>query len=92
MTTTIHQLCEQLQKLLIEDARRLGRASGFIQRQRKLTGASFVPALVFGWLANPQASLELCQSARVCGVEISPQGLQERLNSPWCQTAQKGYG
>jgi hypothetical protein len=25
---------------------------------------------------------ELCQSARVCGVEISPQGLQERLNSP----------
>jgi hypothetical protein len=25
---------------------------------------------------------ELCQSARVCGIEISPQGLQERLNSP----------
>lgn len=31
----------------------------------------------------PQASLEeLCQSAAVCGVTISPQGLQERMNSP----------
>ena len=82
MTTTIHQLCSHLQNLLIEDADRLGRESGFIQRQRKLTGASFAQALVFGWQANAQASLEeLCQSARICGVEISPQGLQERLNS-----------
>lgn len=39
--------------------------------------------MIFGWQANPQASLEeLCQSASVCGVDISPQGLQERLNSP----------
>ena len=83
MTTTIHQICRDLQNLLMKDADRLGRESGFIQRQRKLTGASFAQALVFGWLANPQASLEeLCQSARVCGVQISPQGLQERLRTP----------
>jgi hypothetical protein len=38
--------------------------------------------LIFGWQANPQASLEeLCQSAGAYGVKISPQGLQERLNS-----------
>ena len=81
--TTIPQLSQILQKLLIEDANTIGRESGFIQRQRKLSGASFAQGLVFGWQANPQASLEeLCQSARVCGVEISPQGLQERLNSP----------
>lgn len=83
MKTTIPQLSRILQRLLIEDANRIGRESGFIQRQRKLSGASFVQSLIFGWQANPQASLEeLCQSARVCGVEISPQGLQERLNSP----------
>jgi len=83
LSTSIDELSEILQQLLIEDANRLGRASGFIQRQRKLTGASFVQSLVFGWQANPQASLEeLCQSASVCGVEISPQGMQERLNSP----------
>jgi hypothetical protein len=28
----------------------------------------------------------LCQSAEVCGVQISPQGLQERLNSPEANT------
>jgi len=83
MSTTIANISHYLQELLIRDADRLGRESGFIQRQRKLSGASFVQSLVFGWQANPQASLEeLCQSAAVCGVNISPQGLQERLNSP----------
>jgi hypothetical protein len=81
--STILDLCHTLQALLIQDADRLGRTSGFIQRQRKWSGASFVQSLIFGWQAHPQASLEeLCQSAAVCGVKISPQGLQERLNSP----------
>ena len=82
MSTSIDQLSEILQQLLIEDANQIGRESGFIQRQRKLSGSSFAQTLIFGWQANPNASLEeLCQSASVCGVEISPQGLQERLNS-----------
>lgn len=83
MCTSIDDLCEILQQLLIEDARQLGRETGFIKRERKFDGASFAQTLIFGWQANPQASLEeLCQSARVGGVAISPQGLQERLNSP----------
>jgi hypothetical protein len=83
MSTSIAELAEILQKLLIEDANIIGRETGFIQRQRKLSGASFAQALIFGWQANPQASLEdLCQSASQAGVNISPQGLQERLNSP----------
>ena len=53
MTTTIHQLCNQLQKLLIEDAERLGRESGFIQRQRKLTGASFAQTPRFWLVGKP---------------------------------------
>lgn len=82
MSTSIDELSQILQQLLIEDANQIGRESGFIQRQRKLSGSSYAQALIFGWQANPNASLEdLCQSARVCGVEISPQGLQERLNS-----------
>src|SRR6185436_7524818 len=71
------------QELLIRDANEIGRKSGFIRRERKLNGASFAQSLLFGWQAKPQASLEdLCQSAQVCGVQISPQGMQERLNSP----------
>lgn len=81
--TTIPELSQILQNVLIQDANQLGRSSGFIRRQRKLSGASFAQSLVFGWQANPQASLEeLCQSAAISGVQISPQGLQERLNSP----------
>lgn len=83
MVTTIQQLSQILQQLLIQDAEQIGRTSGFIQRERKWNGASFAQSLIFGWQANPQASLEeLCQSAALCGVRISPQGLQERLNSP----------
>lgn len=81
MATSLQELAEILQQLLIIDANHLGRTSGFIQRQRKLTGSSFVQALVFGWQANPRASLEdLCQAACASGVIISPQGLQERLD------------
>lgn len=82
MCTSITELGEILQTLLIEDADRIGRESGFIQRQRKFSGSSFAQTLVFGWQANANASLEeLCQSASQAGVNISPQGLQERLNS-----------
>jgi len=82
-STSISELCDILQQLLIDDANRIGRESGFIQRVRKFNGSSFAQSLIFGWQAKPQASLEdLCQSASVCGVQISPQGLQERLNSP----------
>ena len=90
MSTTIPQLSKILQTLLIEDANRLGRTSGFIQRQRKVTGSSFAQSLVFGWQSNPKASLEeLCQTACASGVMISPQGLQERLNSPQAATFMK---
>lgn len=83
MSTTIPELCQILQALLIQDADAIGRSSGFIQRQRKFKGSSFAQSLIFGWQANPQASLEeLCQSACASGVTISPQGLQERLNCP----------
>ena len=77
---TVAQVCETLQEVLNVEARQAGRESGFIQRERKLNGASFVQTLVFGWLANPQASLEeLSQAAATCGLEISAQGLAERF-------------
>lgn len=80
--TTLQQVGSRLQKLLIEDANALGRSTGFIQRVRKLSGASFAQTVVLGYQADPHASLEgLCQCASACGVSISPQGLQERLNA-----------
>jgi hypothetical protein len=62
--TTVPHLAQTLQTLVTTTADTLARATGFVQRQSKLTGAAFAQALVFGWLANPQASLgELAQAA-----------------------------
>jgi len=80
---TLAQLQERLQELLRVTARQAGRESGFIQRERKLNGESFVSGLVWGWMANPEASLsELSQSTALCGANISPQGLAQRMTAP----------
>src|SRR6266849_2896961 len=77
--TTVAELSSHLQTLFTSVADRLARRSGFVQRTSKLTGALFAQALVFGWLANPHASLaELAQAAAAAGVGISPQGLDQR--------------
>lgn len=81
MRITVTCLARVLQVLLTTTAERVGQASGFVQRQSKLTAGVFVQTLVFGWLANPNASREeLSQAAALAGVEISAQGLDERLN------------
>lgn len=80
--TTVPQLAETLQAVLTSTANTAARTTGFVQRQSKLTGAAFVQALVFGWLANPQASVEALAHAAAgagAGVAISPQGLDQRF-------------
>jgi hypothetical protein len=67
--------------LLTEEADRLGRDSGFIQRKRQVSGRSFAQAMVFGFQANPDMTYsELCQSSAMVGVEISEQGIEQRMN------------
>jgi IS4 transposase len=78
---TVTQVAEAMQYVLNEMAEVLGRESGFIQRKRKFTGASFVQTLVFGWLAKGHSSVEeLSQSAANVGVPVSRQGLDDRFN------------
>jgi len=77
--TTVAQLAEALQTLLTTTADATAQATHFVQRRSKLTGAAFVQALVFSWLANPQATVGArAQAAAVAGVSISPQGLEQR--------------
>jgi hypothetical protein len=77
--TTVAQLSSHLQTLFTSTANELARRSGFVQRRSTLTGAVFAQALVFGWLADPQASLPaLARAAATAGVGISPQGLDQR--------------
>jgi len=80
--TTIAQLAERLQTLFTTTADDLGRRTGFVERASKLTGALFAQALVFGWLADPAASLpQLAAAAALAGVRITPQGLDQRCTS-----------
>ncbi len=78
--TTIPQVAQTMQVLLQDTARQIGRTSGFVQRQSPCGGAELAQTLVFGWLANPQASLEaLVQTGAALGITISAQGLDQRL-------------
>ena len=78
--STIPQVAQSLSLLLNSTADASARSVGFVQRRSKLTGARFVQTLVFGWLKNPQASLEeLTQTTAALGVGLSPQGLDQRF-------------
>lgn len=78
--TTVADLAQSLQNVLTEMADEAAHTSGFVQRQSKLTGAAFVQAVVFGWLANPHATVDaLAQAAATVGVAITPQGLDQRF-------------
>jgi hypothetical protein len=79
---TIAQVAGAMQRVLGPVAERAARATGFVRRASKLTGARFVQALVFGWLAQPEARLaQLAQTAAALGVAISAQGLDARFSA-----------
>ncbi len=79
----IPYICTALHTVLNVVANTAARSTGFIQRQRQITGASFVQALVFGFLAKPTMSLDqLAQTATVVGTPISAQGLDQRFTRP----------
>lgn len=77
---SVADLATTLQPLLTTVADQAARDSGFIRRVRTLTGAAFVQALVFGWLADPASSLSrLTQTAAACDAPLSRQGLAQRF-------------
>ncbi len=80
MVTTIDSVVRSLQSVFLNSADLIARQTGFVQRQSKLSGSRFVQTLAFGWLNNPNATLEdLAQTAGSLGVPISPQGLDQRF-------------
>ena len=80
MPDTLTHLADAMQTVLDQVPQAQAKPTGFIRRQRKLTAAVFVKALVFGWLANPKASLDqLAGVATLLGVPIQPQSLEERF-------------
>ena len=80
--TTIPQVARTMREILTTTAAEAGRATRFVQHTSPLSGATFSQTLVFGFLGNPQATLEeLTQTAATLGVEISPQALDQRFTA-----------
>src|SRR5262245_5126875 len=81
MATTIPEIAQALGSLFASVADEAAVETRFVQRRSKMMGAGFVQTLAFGWLANPQATLEeLAQTAAARGVRISPQAIHKRLS------------
>jgi hypothetical protein len=76
----IDQVAGAMQNILTTVSDTLAKTTGFMKRQRKLTGAKFVQTLVFGWLSNPKATYEeLAQTAATVGITVTPQALEKRF-------------
>jgi hypothetical protein len=78
--TTIPELSPQLQALFTTTADKLARSTGFIRRQRQITGSGFAQTLVLGGLSTPEATRrQQHQSAIQAGLQVSPQALEQRF-------------
>lgn len=77
--TSIAQVAKKMQTVFNEQANELGKASGFIKRSRRLTGASFVTALVSDWLSDGATTLNSLSQATAVGTGVSSQALDQRF-------------
>src|SRR5215211_3553320 len=76
----IEQVAAAMQDVLMTIAQRLARETGFVQRESKLDGATFIQTLVFTYLADPDATLSaLTQTAAALNVDITAAGLTQRF-------------
>ena len=75
-----------IQRLLGKVCEAAAEKSGIIERQRRFTATTLLQTFVLGFLKNPKATdEELAQMAAQCGVEVTPQAIDQR-HSPRCVT------
>ena len=77
----ITQISREMKRVMTEAADEAGQKAGLIQRQRKVTSRNLGQTLVMGWWQDPEITLEgLSQMGRSVGLDISAQGIDQRLN------------
>jgi hypothetical protein len=65
-----------------QEVEEIARETQFVRRQSTISGLKFLKAVVLGFLEKSSASLnELAQSFLDLGVEVTPQGIDERINA-----------
>jgi hypothetical protein len=79
-TNLTAQIENALQQVLEHEADTLARETGFVQRQRKLTGSTFAHLMLCGATSNPCPTYtDWTQAAAVAGTTITPQGIEQRF-------------
>ncbi len=77
---SVSQQAEALKRILEEEAVRLAKETGCIERERVISGADFAQALILGWLQRPDERVEgFAQLLERREVSISASGLSQRF-------------
>jgi hypothetical protein len=65
-----------------DNSERIGKKTGFIQRERVVSGAGFAQAVVFSFMAEPESTRQdVNQTAATAGMTLSTQGLDKRFTA-----------
>lgn len=73
-----------------EEIEETARQTKFVQRVSPLGGFIFLQAVIFAFIADPEANLDdLAQACADLGLEISVQGIDQRLNAYTCEFLKK---
>ena len=84
---TLSQVPEKMQHILTTTANAAAVETGFVSRDRKLTGDRFVQTLVFSWLDDPDATYTaLAHTAGVLGTPITRQAIEQRFTPEAAET------
>ena len=84
---TLSQVPDKMQQILTDTAKAAALNTGFVKRNRKLTGDQFAQILVFGWLENPDATwTQLAQTAGALGTPITRQAIEQRFTPAAAET------
>ena len=75
-----NDVAHAMQSIFGEDIDQLAKETGFIKRERKVTGSRFVKTLLFAWMQNKTPSVEgLARAGFTHNLQISAQGLTKRF-------------
>ncbi|GHO82393.1 IS4 family transposase [Dictyobacter formicarum] len=77
---SVSQQAEALKQILEEEAGRLARETGCIERERVISGADFAQALILGWLQRPDERVEgFVQLLSRREVNVTASGFSQRF-------------
>src|SRR5712692_6463825 len=80
LMNSVAHFADMLERILGEEVEQFAKETGFIQRERVLSGADFVQTLILGWLQEPEITLDgQTQVLQRREVSISASGLSQRF-------------